>query len=155
MEIVLFLQYLIIGIISFSGLLVGKLLALIAPEEIFPGKRNLILFQKVIFVLLSLVFIFVLDILWIRIVILILLAYFLFRVKIKSINTNNNYYLLYTAIGLFLGMTSIKYLIYPAFLIFLLGIPIAVFNRNQKLNVFIKIFLVFFIFYIMAFLYII
>ena len=49
MEIVLFLKFIIIGVVIYSGLIVGKMLAMIAPEELKPGRDYLILFQRVLF----------------------------------------------------------------------------------------------------------
>jgi hypothetical protein len=146
-DVVFLLQYIILGVIIYSGLFAGKMLALIAPEELRPGKRNLILFQKGLYILVLVAFLFVIDSIIARIIILILLGYFVIRIR-SSILHDNNYYLLYTTLGVFLGLSSWNFIIYPAFLSFLLGLPTASLNDKKSFGVYVKLFLVFFLFYI-------
>jgi len=152
MDLILAFQYLIVGVIVAAGLFIGKFLVRISPEEIRPGKRYLIQLQKILFILLLLVFGVTMGSTAMRVIVIIVLAYFLYTLKRNNIHDSNNYYLLYTAIGLFLGFTLWNFYIYPAFLSFLIGIPTAALNHKKKLNVFVKLFAVFFIFYIASFL---
>ena len=152
MDLILAFQYIIVGMIVSAGLFIGKFLVMISPEEIRPGKKYLIQLQKILFILLLLVVGITIGSIIMRIIVILVLAYFLYTLKGNNIHDSNNYYLLYTAIGLFLGFISWNFLIYSAFLSFLIGIPTAALNYKKKLNVFVKLFIVFFIFYITSFL---
>ncbi|MCB9358926.1 hypothetical protein H6503_03275 [Candidatus Woesearchaeota archaeon] len=151
MDLVAILQYVILGVIAVSGLFIGKLLSMAAPEELRPSKKFLIIFQKVIFVISLTAFSFTIEPKMMKIFAIFILAYFLLKIRTQSMHTNNNYYLLYTALGLFLGLTSMQYIIYPTFLVFLIGLPTTALNHDKTPDVFVKLFIVFMVFYMGAF----
>ncbi len=151
MDIALILQYIIVGVIVYSGLFVGKILSLISPEEVRPGKKYLILLQKVVFLALLLTFAFMINVFMVKVVVIFVLGYFLFIMKRNTLYKGNNYYLIYTAIAIFLGFTNWSNIIYPAFLAFILGIPTMILNNGKKMNVYVKLLIIFFLFYIISF----
>jgi len=112
------LNYSLISLVSFSGLLIGMLLAFTAKEELQPGKKYFMLMQKII---LLLIIIFLLNFfninLYLRIIIYILFI-LLMIINIKS-------QIIYPALGVvfFLSSKDINLLITNSILIFLYGFP--------------------------------
>lgn len=112
------LNYFLISIISFLGILIGMLLAFTAKEELEPGKKYFMLMQKII---LLLIIIFLLNFfninLYLRIIIYILFI-LLMIINIKS-------QIIYPALGVvfFLSSKDINLLITNSILIFLYGFP--------------------------------
>lgn len=142
---ILLMQILIIGVIVYSGLFIGKMLAIIAPEEIRPGRKNLIILQKFLFIFLIITFWTIIDNMFAKLFIVAVTTYCLFYIEDYKLH-NNNYYLMYTLIGFFLGWSALSQkLIYPSYLSFLIGMPTATLNHDKPLNVYVKLFLVFFV----------
>ncbi len=112
------LNYSLVSIISFSGLLVGMILAFTAKEELEPGKKYFLLLQKLT---LLLILIFLLNFfninLYLRITIYILFI-FLMTINIKS-------QIIYPALGVvfFLSSRDINLFVINSILIFLYGFP--------------------------------
>ena len=144
------LNYFLISIISFSGLLVGMILAFTAKEELEPGKKYFLLLQKLT---LLLILIFLLNFfninLYLRIIIYILFI-FLMTINIKS-------QIIYPALGIvfFLSLKDINLFITNSILIFFYGFPTgSLFAKKlikrKKLIVLKNIFLAYFWFILIA-----
>lgn len=144
------LNYSLISLISFSGLLVGMLLAFTAKEELEPGKKYFLLLQKLT---LLLILIFLLNFfninLYLRIIIYILFI-FLMTINIKS-------QIIYPilAVVFFLSSKDINLFITNSILIFFYGFPTgSLFAKKlikeRKSFVFKKIFLTYFWFILIA-----
>ena len=145
MDLSVFLQYMIIGITVYSGLIAGKILAMIAPEEMRPGKKNLILLQKIAFIVIFGIFMYAINNIIMKIMIAIIMLYFIYAIyDIKSRKLyNNNYYLLYTFIGLCLGFSPLNStILFSSFSCFVIGMPTMSLNRDKTIGVYIKLFLV-------------
>ncbi|MBU4284218.1 MAG: hypothetical protein KJ968_03855 [Nanoarchaeota archaeon] len=112
------INYSLISLISFSGLLIGMVLAFTAKEELEPGKKYFLLLQKLT---LLLILIFLLNffnvILYLRITIYILFI-FLMTINIKS-------QIIYPALAavFFLSSKNPELFITNSILIFLYGFP--------------------------------
>ena len=112
------LNYSLISLISFSGLLVGMILAFTAKEELEPGKKYFLLLQRLT---LLLILIFLLNFfninLYLRIMIYVLFI-ILMAINIKS-------QIIYPALGVvfFLSLKDINLFITNSILIFLYGFP--------------------------------
>jgi len=150
MEITSLLQYIIIGIIAISGIFIGKILSMIAPEELSSSKKTLILLQKILFFLFLLVSIIFMDVILIRVIALGAMILFLLSARTSVLYDNNNYYLIFTVLGLLMGSFPIGRMILPAFIVFLIGIPTAILNYKKKVEMFIKLTMVFIIFFIIS-----
>jgi len=144
------LNYSLISVISFSGLLVGMILAFTAKEELEPGKKYFMLLQKII---LLLIFVFLLNFfnvnLYLRIISYILFI-FLMAFNIKS-------QLIYPVLGVvfFLSSKDINLFITNSILIFFYGFPTgSLFAKKlikkKKLVVLKNIFLNYFWFIVIA-----
>ena len=112
------LNYSLISLISFSGLLIGMVLAFTAKEELKPGKKYFILMQKII---LLLILIFLLNFFTINIYLRIII-YILF-ILLMIINIKSQ--IIYLALGVmfFLSSKDINLFIINSILIFLHGFP--------------------------------
>ncbi len=112
------LNYSLISLMSFSGLLIGMILAFTAKEELEPGKKYFILLQKLT---LLLILIFLLNFfninLYLRITIYILFI-FLMTINIKS---QIIYPLL--AVVFFLSSRDMNLFVTNSILIFFYGFP--------------------------------
>ena len=112
------INYSLISLISFSGLLVGMILAFTAKEELGPGKKYFLLLQKLT---LLLILIFLLNFfninLYLRITI-----YFLF-IFLVTINIKSQ--IIYPILGVvfFLSSEDINLFITTSILIFFYGFP--------------------------------
>ncbi len=112
------INYSLISLISFSGLLVGMILAFTAKEELGPGKKYFLLLQKLT---LLLILIFLLNFfninLYLRITI-----YFLF-IFLMTINIKSQ--IIYPILGVvfFLSSEDINLFITTSILIFFYGFP--------------------------------
>lgn len=144
------LNYSLISVISFSGLLVGMILAFTAKEELEPGKKYFMLLQKII---LLLIFVFLLNFfnvnLYLRIISYILFI-FLMAFNIKSQR-------IYPVLGVvfFLSSKDINLFITNSILIFFYGFPTgSLFAKKlikkKKLVVLKNIFLNYFWFIVIA-----
>lgn len=146
----IFFQYFIIGIVVALGPFAGKLLSKIAPEELKIYDSFLIILKKALFLVLLVFLCFVIKDTFMRTLAGFILLYYIYDVFKYKVHDKNNYYLLYTALGLFLGFVDIKNIIYAGFLAFLIGIPTALLNNHRKLSVYVKMFIVFIVFYIVS-----
>jgi len=112
------LNYSLISLISFSGLLVGMLLAFTAKEELEPGKKYFLLLQKLT---LLLILIFLLNFfninLYLRITI-----YILF-ICLMTINIKSQVIYPLLAVVFFLSLKDMNLFIINSILIFLYGFP--------------------------------
>jgi len=144
------LNYSLISLISFSGLLIGMLLAFTAKEELEPGKKYFLLLQKLT---LLLVLIFLLNFfninLYLRITTYVLFI-FLITINIKS-------QIIYPALAVvfFLSLKDINLFITNSILIFLYGFSTGSlfakkFIKKRKLFVLKNIFLNYFWFVAIA-----
>ena len=144
------LNYSLISLISFSGLLIGMLLAFTAKEELEPGKKYFFLLQKLTLLLILIFLLNFLNInLYLRITIYILFI-FLMTINIKS-------QIIYPALAdvFFLSLKDINLFITNSILIFFYGFPTgSLFAKKlikrKKLVVFKKIFLTYFWFILIA-----
>jgi hypothetical protein len=144
------LNYSLISLISFLGLLVGMILAFTAKEELEPGKKYFQLLQKLT---LLLIVIFLLNFfninIYLRIIIYILFI-FLMTLNIKS-------QIIYPVLGVvfFLSLRDINLFTTNSILIFLYGFPTGSlfakkFIKKRKLFVFKRITLNYFWFVLIA-----
>jgi len=144
------INYSLISLISFSGLLIGMVLAFTAKEELEPGKKYFILLQKLT---LLLILIFLLNFfninLYLRIIIYVLFI-FLMTINIKS-------QIIYPALAtvFFLSSKNPELFITNSILIFLYGFPAgSLFAKKlikkKKLFVLKNIFLNYFWFVVIA-----
>ena len=112
------LNYSLISLISFSGLLVGIILAFTAKEELKPGKKYFMLMQKIT---LLMILIFLLNFfninLYLRITIYVLFI-LLMAINIKS-------QIIYPVLGIvfFISSKNPELFIINSILIFLYGFP--------------------------------
>ena len=130
-----FLNYLLALIISFSGLIIGLALAIIAKEEISPGKKYFIFLQKAI---LLLIFIFLIYFLKLNLInwIIVLLFIFIYLIKYqwnKKINESFYIYLILSII-FYISSKSLNLFIIESSLIFLYGLPTGTLStaKNKK-----------------------
>ena len=130
------LNYILAVIITFLGLFIGFMLALIAKEELRAGKPYFIFLQNLIFSLVIFFLLFFNDItIWLAILIATLTMIFLVKTEINSIVI----YMLLAVVfnAAFRGL--LKMFIVEAALIFIYGIPtgslLSYKLKNKKLKV--------------------
>jgi len=111
-------NYSLISLISFSGLLIGMLLAFTAKEELEPGKKYFLLLQKLT---LLLVLIFLLNFFNINLYLRIT-TYILF-ILLMAINIKSQIIYPALAVVFFLSLKDINLFITNSILIFLYGFP--------------------------------
>lgn len=129
-----FINYFFASAISFSGLLIGLLLARIAPEEQKPLEKYLIVLRKI---LLFLIFIFAMFYFFNNYINLaILLAYFVFLLfaeySLKDIFKKNM--IAYTLLGVifFLSSRNLNLFAIESSLILLYGLPAAALTYDKR-----------------------
>ncbi|MBW2977455.1 hypothetical protein KY331_01295 [Candidatus Woesearchaeota archaeon] len=136
MEILI--NYALVTLITFLGLFVGFILALIAKEELKPGKHYFILLQNLIFSLIIFFLLFYNDLMiWLSALIAFLTFIFLRKSKVKPIATYLSLAVIFNAA--FRNRLSVFILI--ASLIFIYGIPIGsllTYNLKNKKSKVIK-----------------
>ena len=145
------LNYSLISLISFSGLLIGIILAFAAKEELENGKKYFLLLQKLTLLLILIFLLNFLDIsIYFRIIIYILFI-FLMTINIKS-------QAIYPALAVifFLSSKNLELFIMNSILIFFYGFPTgSLFAKKlikkRKLFIFKKIILNYFWFILIAF----
>ena len=119
-----FINYLIISLISFFGLILGIILVLIAPEEQKTGKKYFILLQDLFFILSITLFLsfFRVNIIFIFFV---MLLFIIIRLKIKIRNNFKKAELMYLILAFifFLSLRNIDLFLIESVLIFLFGMP--------------------------------
>ena len=122
------LNYIIIAVITAAGLILGKVLAKIAKEEIKPGKKYLLIMQKALFcaVILLLMYINRTNVHYIWAGAVIIFAYLRFFKKI-------NHLLMSTilAVAFFLASKTDYFLIISA-MTFLYNFPAGSLIKNKK-----------------------
>lgn len=114
------LNYILATLITFSGLFVGLILAIIAKEELKPGKPYLILLQNLVFSLIIFFLLFFNNLaIWLAILMALLTFIFLLKSKINPIAT----YLFLALIFNAALRSLLKVFVLEAALIFIYGIP--------------------------------
>ena len=116
------LNYSLAVIISYLGLFIGFFLALIAKEEIKPGKKNLILIKKII-LLLIFVFLIVNTKLNYQIIILFLVFAILQIYRTKKEFNELPYTYIILAIIFYMASKNTTLFVIESSLIFLYGLP--------------------------------
>ncbi len=144
------LNYSLISLISFSGLLIGMILAFTAKEELDPGKKYFILLQKLTLLIILIFLLNFLDIIIYFRIIIYALFIFLMTINIKS---QAVYPIL--AVVFFISSKDINLLIINSILIFFYGFPTgSLFAKKlikmRKLFVLKNIFLSYFWFVVIA-----
>jgi len=117
------LNYSLAALIAYIGLFIGFILAIIAKEEIKPGKKYFILLQKII---LLLIFIFLLLFINLKyVVVLLILAFILISIlRTKKEFNELPYIYIILAIIFYLSSKNLNLFIIESSLIFLYGVPI-------------------------------
>ena len=137
--------YFLAAIVSFSGLLLGMLLAKLAPEEQKPGTKYFVFLKKLLFFLIISFFLFFYNngMAFLLILLLLLTLFLLFNGKFDLIKFLEKYYLAYLILGfIFFYSSKITNLfIIESVLIFLYGIPAASLAFNVKKKNYIDIFI--------------
>ena len=128
-----FLSYFLASIIAYLGLLVGIILVRMAPEEQKPGKKYLILLEKILFFTL---FIPISYYYKINIVFSLALLSFIAALILGNRIKLDKSYLIYFLLGIlfYLSTRFIDFFVMESVLIFLYGIPNAslMFSLKKK-----------------------
>ena len=136
-----YLNYFLVSIITYLGLLIGIILIKLAPEEQKPGKKYFILLKKILFFV---IIVFLLFSYKINIILTTILLFFtiilLLNKKINLENSSRVYFFL--GIIFYLSSKVFNLFVIESVLIFLFGIPtssliIKLKKRNYK-NILIK-----------------
>lgn len=130
------LNYSLAAIISYIGLFIGFFLAIIAKEEIKPGKKYFMILQKII---LLLAFIFLLIYLNLNYILVLLILVF---IVVYISKTENKIPLIYIILSIifYLSSKNSNLLIIESSLIFLYGIPTgSLLTRKSKKETIINI----------------
>ena len=115
------LNYSLTALISYIGLFVGFILALIAKEELKAGKKYFVTLQKII-LLLIFIFLLIFELSYIPLLLIsIFIIIYLFKTK-KSFNESLYIYIL-LGIIFYLSSKTLNLFIIESSLIFLYGIP--------------------------------
>jgi hypothetical protein len=139
------INYILVLLVSFLGLFVGNILGLFAKEELKPGKKWFELLEKIIFILILIVFTFYFVNVdkYFLVFILILTVYF----RISKVS--NSFVYLMLALMFYFTSNSNVFLIIAS-LIFLYGLPIgSLMTKGKELKV-IKEILLKYGFYVIA-----
>jgi len=117
-----FLNYTLTALISYLGLVVGIILAIIAKEELKKGKKYFIFLKKII---LLLVFIFLIIFIELNYIILLLILPFIgiYLLKNKIDFNELPYIYIILAVIFYLSSKTLNLFIIESSLIFLYGIP--------------------------------
>jgi len=121
------IQFILISIAAFIGLIAGYLLSIIAPEELEPGKKYLWLFQTILAITILITFLtFKAATFWQMALCgtLLLVAFKYTHKEDVDFEFHRILYIL-SAIILFITQSSKEFLIISASLIFLYGLPTA------------------------------
>ena len=124
------LDYLLITIISFLGLIIGTLLIFMASEEQKPGKKYFILIQNITFTLIIASLLFFYNLHKVLIIILSVIVYLL----LIFMKNKKRTHALYPLIGLFfyIVLNNKTFLIIIASLTFIYGLTTAFLQINVK-----------------------
>ena len=126
-----FISYFLASIIAYLGLLLGVILIKLSPEEQKPGEKYFIILKKILFIiiLISLLFFYNLNIIFITILILFSLILILNR-KLNLEKTALVY--LFLGIVFYLSSKILNLFILESVLIFLYGIPVSSLILKKK-----------------------
>ena len=131
-----FLNYFLISIISYLGLLAGILLVKIAPEEQKPLRRYFEWLRKLILLLIFLFLIFYYSNSPAYIVALLIYLVFIIFVEYKLSSLSRKSIIIYTALGIifYLSSKNPNLFVIESSLIFLHGMPAAsiMFSKKEK-----------------------
>lgn len=132
------IQFILLVIVAFVGVLAGYLLSIIAPEELKPGEKNLWWFQTLLLITILLAFLTFRAATFWQMVLCGALLLLALRYTHKEDVDFEFHRLLYvlSAVILHMSMAQIEFLIIMASLIFLYGLPVAGIyaSRNMKLS---------------------
>jgi len=124
------LNYSLTAIIAYLGLFIGFILAIIAKEEIKPGKKYFLFLQKII---LLLIFVFLLIFIKLNYILaLLILAFIIIYIS----KTKNKMLYIYTILSIifYLSSKKLNLFILESSLIFLYGVPAGTLltKKNKK-----------------------
>lgn len=116
------LNYSLTAIISYIGLFVGFILAIIAKEEIKPGKKYFIFLQKLI---LLLIFIFLLVFIKLNYILVLLILVFIviYLLKTKKEFNESPYIYIVLSVVFYLSLKILSLFVIESSLIFIYGLP--------------------------------
>ncbi len=126
------LEYILISLLAFLGLIIGAILSFIAPEELKPLKKYFRYFYKVIIALVLIVFIVFKGLSILTSVLLLLL--FAFLLSIESMKP-----VIYSVMPLFLYSLDNRLVLTESILVFILSIVLAAvfiepFEKKQQVK---------------------
>ncbi|MEW6063073.1 MAG: hypothetical protein AB1571_01745 [Nanoarchaeota archaeon] len=106
-------------LLSFTGLLIGVLLAKLSPEEVKPGKKYFIILKKLVLLSIIITLVYYTKFLFLSFFIGVLFAYFF------------NYAYLYLGLSLIVSVISKQFNLLIASFIFIYGLPYGtLLNKN-------------------------
>ena len=112
------LNYSLAALIAYTGLFIGFMLAIMAKEEIKPGKKYFIILQRIT---LLLIFIFLFILIFDFLLLLIITLVYILK---KKINFNESPYVyIILAVIFYLSSKNLNLFIIESSLIFLYGLP--------------------------------
>jgi hypothetical protein len=111
------INYFLTSIICFLGLFCGLALARIAPEELGPGQKYFRLFEKIIFMLIVIVFVFFIGYQTNPILSILFVLFSVYYLKF----VHGNYVYYFLAFIFFLSSRELQFFIVESVLIFLFG----------------------------------
>jgi len=130
------LNYSLAAIIAYLGLFIGILLAIMAKEEIKPGKKYFIFLQKIILLLIFIFLLIYTDLNYI-LILLILALIIVHLLKTKKEFNELPYIYIILSIIFFLSSKILNFFIIESSLIFLYGLPTGslLTNKDKKKTV--------------------
>jgi hypothetical protein len=128
---IIYLNYFLVSVLAYLGLLVGVILIKLAPEEQKPGKKYFILLKKILFFLTITFLLFFYKINFI--LSLLFLFFILILILNKKIKLEKSY-LVYLLLGIIFYLSSkiFDLFVIESVIIFLYGISNASLNLNLK-----------------------
>jgi hypothetical protein len=122
------LNYALVAVVIAIGLILGRMLAWMAKEEVRPGKKYFLLLQKILFcaVIVTLMYANKTNVHYIWIGAVIIFAYLVY---FKKVNTVITYAVL--ALGVYLS-TKTDYFLLASSFAFLYGLPTGTMLKNRK-----------------------
>ena len=130
-----FLNYSLTALVSYIGLFLGFALALIAKEEIKPGKKNLIFLQKIILLLIFGFLLILFEQMYLSILVLLMFISLSLWKKYSKKEFNELPYI-YILFGMvfYLSSKRLNLFVIESSLIFLYGLPVGslLTTKNKK-----------------------
>lgn len=126
------LDFLMATIIVFLGIIIGTLLAFIAPEELKPGIKYFSLMKKILMVAIALIFIYqYLTEVWLLLLMAVFVGYYFYLANFAKKESKEK--MIYFLMGfiLFLSYEDATIFLVQASLIFLYGLPEGTLFANQ------------------------